>query len=131
MFDWKIFKTRLLSRFAIYFQFCIRIYIYIYIYIYWSNRLELQNTLTAGPVRWGCWIHRLHLCRGVKLSRRLSWIRQSDGKVPVMLELWGMQSTPLLPLLPGPLWPGVVAPDRVLSMGQIEINRVLMLSWIS
>ena len=29
-----------------------------------------------------------------------------------MLELWGMLSTPLLPLLPGPLWPGVVAPDK-------------------
>ena len=33
-----------------------------------------------------------------------------------------MQSTPSLPLLPGPLWPGVVAPDRVLSMDQIELN---------
>ena len=29
-----------------------------------------------------------------------------------MLELWGMQSTPSLPSLPGPLWPGVVAPDK-------------------
>ena len=29
-----------------------------------------------------------------------------------MLELWGMQSAPSLPLLPGPLWPGVVAPDK-------------------
>ncbi len=29
-----------------------------------------------------------------------------------MLEFWGMQSTPLLPSLPGPLWPGVVAPDK-------------------
>ena len=29
--------------------------------------------------------------------------KQSDGEVPVMLELWGMQSTPSLPLLPGPL----------------------------
>ena len=45
-----------------------------------------------------------------------------------MLELWGMLSTPLLPLLPGPLWVEVVAPDRVLSMGQIELNRVLMLN---
>ena len=45
-----------------------------------------------------------------------------------MLELWGMQSTSLLPLLPGPLWPGVMAPDRVLSMGQIELNCVLMLN---
>ena len=43
--------------------------------------------------------------------------KQSDGKVPVMLELWGMQSTLSLPSLPGPLWPGVVAPDRALSMG--------------
>ena len=31
---------------------------------------------------------------------------------------------------PGPLWPGEVAPDRVLSMGQIELNYVLMLNWI-
>ena len=43
--------------------------------------------------------------------------KQSDGKVPVMLGLWGMLSTPSLPLLPGPLWPGMVAPDRALSMG--------------
>ena len=37
-----------------------------------------------------------------------------------MQELWGMQSTPLLPSLPGPLWPGMVAPD----MGPIYgLNR--------
>ena len=39
-----------------------------------------------------------------------------------MLEPWGMQSTPSLPLPPGPLWPGVVAPDRFPYMGQIELN---------
>ena len=32
-----------------------------------------------------------------------------------------MWSTPSLPLFPGPLQPGVVAPDWVLSMGQIEL----------
>ena len=32
--------------------------------------------------------------------------------------------------LPGPLWPGVVAHDRVLSMGQTELNSILMLNWI-
>ena len=37
------------------------------------------------------------------------------------LELWGILSTPSLPLIPGPLWPGVVAPDRVLAMGQIDM----------
>ena len=38
--------------------------------------------------------------------------KQSDGEVPVILELWGMRSTPSLPSFPGPLWPGVVAPDK-------------------
>ena len=46
------------------------------------------------------------------------------------LELWGMQSTLLLPSLPGPAWPGMVAPDRVLSMGQIKPNCVLMVNRI-
>ena len=32
-----------------------------------------------------------------------------------------MQSTPLLPSLSGPLWSRVVEPDRVRSMGQIEL----------
>ena len=32
--------------------------------------------------------------------------KQSDGEVPVMLEFWGMQSTPSLPSLPSPPWPG-------------------------
>ena len=31
-----------------------------------------------------------------------------------------MWSTPSLPSLPGSLWPGVVAPGRVLSTGQKE-----------
>ena len=38
-----------------------------------------------------------------------------------MLELWEMQSTPSLPLPPGPLKPIVVEPDKVLSMDQIEL----------
>ena len=40
----------------------------------------------------------------------------SYGEASVMLEFWEMQSTPLLPLFPGLLYPGVVAPDVVLSM---------------
>ena len=46
----------------------------------------------------------------------------NNGYVPVMLVLWGMQSIHSLPELPGPLWPGVVAPNKVLSIGQIELN---------
>ena len=72
------------------------------------------------PVGWGCKIHRLHLCIGIRphLTSVLVYdTKQSDGEVPAELELWGMRSNPSLPLLSGPLWPGVVAPDRALSMG--------------
>ena len=75
-----------------------------------------------STVGWGCRIHQLHLCRGVRLPECPSYdTKESEGETPVIEELWGMQSTPLLPLLPGPLWPWVVAPDRVLSIGQIEL----------
>ena len=56
--------------------------------------------------------------------------KQSDDEAAVMLELWGMLSTHSLTSLRGPLWSGVVAPDRVLSMGQIELDCVLTLNWI-
>ena len=43
--------------------------------------------------------------------------KQSVGDVPVMLDIWGLRTTPSLPSLPGPLYPRQVAPARVLSMG--------------
>ena len=77
--------------------------------------MGLLNTLTTS------------LQRGKKLSYDT---KPSDGEASLMLELWGMQRTHLLPSLPGLLWPGVVAPDKVLSMGQIELNCILMLNCI-
>ena len=47
--------------------------------------------------------------------------RQSDGEVSVMLDVWGMRSTPSLKSLPAPLWPEVEVPNRIFSMGQIEL----------
>ena len=100
---------------------------------YVLNRLFLQkycNLKYSGPVSLGCRIHWLHLCRrvGPPPNRYPGYdTKQSDGEVPVLLELWGMWSTPSLVSL----WPGVVALDRVLSMGQIELNCVLMLNWIA
>ena len=35
-----------------------------------------------------------------------------------------MWSNPSLPLLPGPIWPGVVALNRVLRMVQIELLEI-------
>ena len=43
----------------------------------------------------------------------------------------GKAPTTLLPSIPGPLWSGVIIPERVLSMGQIELSCVFMLNWIS
>ena len=63
-------------------------------------------------------MNRLYLCRGVRSPTNVCPrydIKPSDGEAP---EMW---SNPLLPSLPGPLYPGVVASDWVLSMGQIEM----------
>ena len=42
-----------------------------------------------------------------------------------MLELWGMPSTPSLPLFSGLLSSEEVAPDWFLSMRQTEVNCVI------
>ena len=82
------------------------------------------------PVGWGCRIHQRHICRGVRHPQWVSWYdtKRSDGKAQVML--WGMRSIPSLPLLPDPLWPRMVASDRALSIGWIELDCILMLNWI-
>ena len=87
----------------------------------WPSRLGLQNTPTAS------------LQRGKNSSNKLPGYdtEQFDGKAPVTLMLRGMQSTPLLPLLPDPVRPRVGAPDRVLYIGQIEqICILILLHWI-
>ena len=43
--------------------------------------------------------------------------KQSDDESPMKVEFWGIRSTLSLPLLSGPLWSVVVAPDRVQSVG--------------
>ena len=45
-----------------------------------------------------------------------------------MQELWEYGVPTSLPSLPGQLSPEVVIPDRVLSMGQIELNLELILN---
>ena len=89
----------------------------------------LYQKYSSCPVGWGCRVRWLLLCRGVWLPRNECPVydtEQSDGKVLVMLELWGMLNTPSLPSFPGLLRLEVVAPDRVLCMGQREIDCILM-----
>ena len=88
----------------------------------------MKRTL-PHPVSWGFRIYLLHLCRGLRPLPNEFCVY--DGEVTEMPVLWGMQSTPSLPSLPGQLRSGVVAPDKVLFMGQIEINCVLVRNKIS
>ena len=78
----------------------------------------------SSPVGRGRRTHQLRLNRGGKPLPPNECpaydTEQSNAEATVMLKLWGMRSTYSLPSLLGPLWPRVVAPDRVLSIGQIE-----------
>ena len=81
----------------------------------WPSWLGLQNILTAPYGYPG-------------------YDTKSDGEAPAMLEFWGMQNTPLLLSLPGPLWEEWKH-LIVLSMGQIKLcvnkkKTVLILNWI-
>ena len=49
------------------------IYIYIYIYIF-DNYYTVGSSTMSKYVGWGCRIHRQHICRGVRPSKRVSWI---------------------------------------------------------
>ena len=86
--------------------------------------VHFQAYTFGNPISRGCRIHWLHLCRGVipPTNECPGYnTKQPDSEAPVMLELWEMQSTFSLPLLPDPLWLGMVIPERVLSKGQIEL----------
>ena len=109
---------------------------------------ELGTREGIGTVQTQCWMHIFVFTKPFHLAQSAGPLQrcktppptneypgydneQSDAEVPPMLELWEMRSTPSLPSLPDPLWLGVVALDRVLSMGQIELNCVLILNWIT
>ena len=82
------------------------------VYIYISS-----SSSCCCLVGWDYRIHRLILCRGVRPTTNECPeydTKLYDGEVPIMLELWGMKSTPSLPLFPR-------------RLGQAELNCVLML----
>ena len=96
----------------------------LFLFFFTLYLLRYCTNMYSSPVGWGCRIHQLHHCRWVRPPPTPECPgydnKQSNGDAPAMLELREMQKTPSLPSLPGPLWLGVVAPDRALSMGQIE-----------
>ena len=52
-------------------------------------------------------------------------LKQADGEALVMLELWEMLCTHTVLSRLGQIWLEVVASERVLSMGQIELFNIL------
>ena len=52
----------------------------------------------------------------------MSWCdtKPDDGEAPI-LQLWGMSNILSLPLILGPLWPGVLVSVRISHMRQTEI----------
>ena len=74
-----------------------------------------------------CGLHGLLFCTGVRSLIKCPGYntKQSHGEATLMLELWGML---IYCHAPGLLWSGVVASERVLFMGQIELICVIMLN---
>ena len=78
----------------------------------------------------GCRIHRLYHCRGVRPPPNecsLDDTKHSDDDVPSLEALQNVEYSLSLPLLPCSLLPGLVAPDRVLSVCQIELFDIQIL----
>ena len=48
-------------------------------------------------------------------------IKQSDNDSPVIMDHWGMRSITSSPLSTGPVKLGVASPDRVISIGRIQL----------
>ena len=67
------------------------------------HSLFFQFSRKVCLVSWGCRIYWLHLCRGVRLPRHECPgydTKQSDGEVPVMLELLGNVEHPFITIAP-------------------------------
>ena len=103
-----------------------------HLFHFFKEQLTLKITYSVSYKSIISFPNRLLLCREVRPPTTNQCPvydnKQSDGEAPVMLEVEGMRSTPSLPSLPCPLWPGVVAPDRVLYMCQIEPKYELVLN---
>ena len=79
---------------------------------------------------WGCGIHQMHLCRGVRSPLPLSILDMTLTHLIVRLQSWSfwrMGNTPSLPLLPGQPGFKIVVPIRIPSMVQIELFNTIYL----
>ena len=75
-----------------------------------AESLSVLSPFIYCPVGWGCRIRRLHLCRGVRPP--MSVLDMTLKNLMVSFQWCWIFGE----LLPGPLWLGMVALDRTLSM---------------
>ena len=111
---WDLYVFTLLQWLEILFSICFTFYCFTLLYIQTFISTS-KYPKTKYPVSLGCRIDRQLLCREIRQPQPQPNecpgydTKQSNGEDPVMLKLLRIQSTSLLPSLPGPLWPGVVA----------------------
>ena len=90
--------------------------------------------LLPSPVAWGCRIYRLHLSEEVRPLNRV--LDMALNNLILRLQSWSCgecRVPPLLPSLPGPFRPRVVAPDSVQLNNltfKLNANKWLVLNWI-
>ena len=72
------------------------------------------------------------LCRGVRLPKCgvLGMILNSESQA-LVLEIRGVWNTPSLPLLPDSFGSRVVGPVMMSFMGQIDVFKIICISWYS
>ena len=99
------------------------------------NKYEMTNLfLQTLRLPWGCRIHRLLLCRGVRTPPLPMSLDVTINNLMVRFQqCWSFGECGVSlhwQSLPGPLWPGVVPPDKGPIYGLNRINSILMLNWI-
>ena len=102
-------------------------YIYIYIYISLTTKFTVAQSAAAEGYTVcisteGARLPHPCNCFGYDAKQNWWWGSINTGAM-------GNTDNLLLPSLPGPLWSRMVASDRALSMGQIELKCVNMLNW--
>ena len=92
-----------------------------------SETNNLRTLIWFSSVGLGCRMHRLHLYREVRLPHRVFCIWH------YAIWWWGFSNAgslgnaeyPFIAIASSSRWPVVVAPDRVLSISQIELFDIL------
>ena len=101
----------------------------IWIHLIFVIKKNLRNYVCKiGQVGWGYRIQRRNTQQQVSYIIQ-GWGSNNNPRMGLQ-NCWSFGEWRAIPLLPGLLCPGVVESDGYQSMGQIELNWILMLNWI-